>query len=264
MRFVTGVVGSVTEIMSGRTLMPTLVYPAAAPPALAGAVDRLVNGRRSDGHVDDPGVFVRIARLDAVINGGRPADAARLAGPPAVFVTIPEAIAGLPVDAVLSRVGYASHEIASSFGASAVSAVVFRYPPSVRVEAGVDGDLSSAVLRRVVPATWRNLFRTFADLAAEDMLSDMSEADRAFVASFPDWGRLRLMNVGYRDLENVGGADWYYRRLLENHLWATPSYRGDGFAAASDGGRGAPEFLGPNAALGELDSDERLAIVELG
>jgi len=212
---------------------------------------------------------VRIDRLDAILHDGQiPADAhlAGPNGPPVVFLTIPEGIAGFPLHAVLSRIGYTDAEIASLFGGGQAAAIVFKYPDGVQSLAAWDGDLSSDVLKRVVRGTWQNLFRTFKDLAEiEETPLQFVDDDRRFVASFPSWGRLRLMGVpSYSDIESVGGADWRYRWLLERLLWVTPTYLGKGWAADGNGGPGAPEYLGPNASLSGLAATQSLAIVSLG
>jgi hypothetical protein len=182
-----------------------------------------------------------------------------------VFLTIPEGIAGFTVDAVLSRVGYTPAEIANLFGGGQAAAVVFRYSDAVQSLAAWDGDLSGDVLKRVVRATWKNLFRTFKDLAEIEETPLQFEADdRRFVASFPSWGQLRLMGVpSYSHIDGEGGADWRYRWLLERLLWVTPKFLGKGWAADGNGAPGAPEYVGPNASLSSLAAAQSLAIVSL-
>jgi hypothetical protein len=82
-----------------------------------------------------PDVFVRIGRLDRFLHNGQILADAPLAGPngpPVVFLTIPEGIAGFTSDAVLKRVGYTTSEIAGSFHDSQAAAIVFKFPDAVR------------------------------------------------------------------------------------------------------------------------------------
>jgi hypothetical protein len=249
-------------------MSPQLVFPDHTPPSLNEAVQSILLGRRTEAIPREPGVFVRIARLDAVLPGGRVSPDARLAGPngpPVAFLTVPEGVAGFSPEAVLSRVGYTPDEVTNLFRDGRPAAVVFRYPDGVQALAARDGELTGGVSARVALATWQNLFCTFKDLAEdEDSPLNFEADDRRFVASFPLWGRMRLVGVpSYDRVRDVGGADWRYRWLLERLLWATPSFLGTGRAADGSGGEGAPEFLGPNARFSDLAKAEALAIVAL-
>jgi hypothetical protein len=182
-----------------------LVFPSQAPPGLESELKSILQAQQSDTVPAAPDVFVRIGRLDAILHDGQiPADAHLVGpnGPPVVFLTIPEGIAGIPRDAVLSRLGYTDAEIATLFGGSEAAAVVFKYPNGIQSLAEWDGQFNSGELKRVVRGTWQNLFRTFKDLAEMEGGSLQFEADdRQFVASFPSWGQLRLINVqSYYDI----------------------------------------------------------------
>ena len=245
-----------------------LVFPNQVPPAVEAAVKSIFQSQPSGTIPATPDIFVRIVSLDAILHDGQMPANAHLAGPngpPVVFLTIPEGIAGFPVDAVLSRIGYTDADIMSVFRGGPAAAIVFRYPGGVQSLATWGGDLSADVLKRVVRGTWQNLFRTFKDLAEiEETPLQFEDDDRRFVASFPSWGRLRLMGVpSYSDIKSVGGADWRYRSLLERLLWVTPTYLGTGCAAAENGGAGVPEYFGPNAKLSDLATAHSLAIVSL-
>lgn len=244
-----------------------LIFPDQAPPAITAAVKSILQPEQSVTIPAAPNVFVRIARLDTILRDGQIPANAHLAGPngpPVVFLTIPEGIAGFKVDAVLSRVGYTADEIENLFGGGQAAAIVFRYPDAVQSLAALDGGSSSDVLKRVVRGTWENLFRTFKALAEIDESPLQFEADdRRFVASFPSWGQSRLMGVTYSHIETEGGADWRYRWLLQRLLWVTPKFLGKGWAADGNGGPGVPEYLGPNSSLSSLAAAQRLAIVSL-
>jgi hypothetical protein len=247
-----------------------LLFPDQAPPSLQAAVKRILDSQQSGAIPATPDVFVRIGRLDRFLHNGQILADAPLAGPngpPVVFLTIPEGIAGFTGDAVLKRVGYTASEITSSFGDSQVAALVFRYPGAVQSLAAINDDLGSHVLKRVVHGTWENLFRTFKDLAElEETPLQFEDDDRRFVASFPYLGRQRLMGLpspSYDHLKNEGGADWVYRRCLERLLWVTPNFLGKGYTCDEDGGQGAPEYLGPNASLSSLAAAQSLAILSL-
>ena len=253
--------------MGSTSVSSQLVFPDQAPPAVEAAVKSILQSQPSGTIPATPDVFVRIVRLDAILHDGQiPADAylAGPNGPPVVFLTIPEEIAKSP-GTVLSRIGYTDADLAYVFGGGQAAAIVFKYPDEVQSLPTRDGDLSSDVLKRVVRGTWQNLFRTYKDIAEIDESPlQFGADDRRFVASFPSWGQLRLMGVpSYSEIQSVGGADWRYRRLLERHLWVTPKYLGTGWAAAGNGGPGAPEYLGPNASLSGLAATQSLAIVSL-
>jgi hypothetical protein len=183
-------------------------------------------------------------------------------GPPVAFLTIPEGIAGFTGDAVLSRVGYTAAQVAGFHGQAA--AIVFRYPQAVQSLPSWDGDLGLDVQMRVVRATWKNLFRTFKDLAEIGATPlKFEDDDRRFVASFPSWGQKRLMGASYYHVQSEGGADWRYRWYLENLLWVTPEFLGTGWADDANGPPSAPEYLGPNVSLSTLAAARSFGVVSL-
>ncbi len=244
-----------------------LVFPDQAPPAVQAAVEMILQSQQSRTTPATRDIFVRIGRLDTILQNEQISAKAHLAGPngpPVVFLTTPEGITGFTVDAVLSRVGYTAAEIASLFGGGEAAAIVFKYPGAVQSLAAWDGSLSGHVLKRVVRGTWDNLFRTFKDLAEIEKTPLQFEADdRRFVASFPSWGQLRLKGASYSHIASEGGADRRYRWLLERLLWVTPNFLGTGWANDENGGPGAPEYLGPNSTLSSLAAAQSLAIVSL-
>jgi hypothetical protein len=235
-----------------------LVFPHQAPPDVEAAVKSILQQQKSGTIPGTPNIFVRIGRLDAFFQDGQIRADELLAvpngwPPPVVFLTIPEGIAGFTVDKVLLRVGYTPAEIPAVLHGGQAAAIIFRYTDAVQSLAAWDGDFSSDVLKRVVRATWKNLFRTFKDIADSQQTPLHFEADdRQFVASFPSSGQLRLMAASYSHVKAEGGADWRYRDLLQRLLWVTPNFLGTGWAANGNGGPGAPEYLGPNASLSSL------------
>jgi hypothetical protein len=245
-----------------------LVFPAAVPSAVKEAVDSFVAATPSPSPPALPTVFVRICRLDTVVHGNALRPDVRLAGPsgpPVSFLTVPEGVIGHSADTVLWRVGYTSAERAQLLKNDGhVAAVVFRYPDHVQSVATLDGKLAGDADKRVARATWDNVFRTFGDLAEIDQTLVFDDDDRRFVASFPIWGRKRIKGVpSYWDINAVGGSDWRYRSLLNDLLWVTPSFLGNGWTANEHDHQGVPEYLGPNTNLAGLAEKGLLAILAL-
>jgi hypothetical protein len=249
-----------------------LVFPDQPPPSVQEAVTTLLPSHQAGIIPTTPDVFIRIVRLDAVLESGQILTAAQLAisthpptpAPPVAFLTIPEGIVGFAADAILSRLGYTASEIVDVFHGSQAAAIVFKFPNAVKFLTSLDDGASSSVLQRVVPSTWDNLFRTFTDLAThEENPLHLSDDDRQFVASFPLSGQSRLKSESYSQIQTEQGNDWRYRQLLQILLWATPEFLGTGWAADENGGPGVPEYLGPNVFLSDLSNTENLAIVSL-
>lgn len=246
----------------------TLVFPAAAPAAVKDIVESILAANVPSPSTQPPTVFVRVRPLHAVMNGGALAHDARLARDevPLTFLTVPEGIDAHSPDAVLRRLGYTEGDITAFFGKHPrIAVIVFRYADPVRSLTALDGNLSEDVDKRVVRATWDNVFRSFADLADTDPSPlHFEDDDRRFVASFPAWGRMRLKGVpSFWDIKHEGGSDWRYRSLLHDLLDVTPSFLGNGCAANQAAHEGAPEYLGPNVQLSTLAEQSRLAVLAL-
>ncbi|HYH66670.1 MAG TPA: hypothetical protein VD866_18385 [Urbifossiella sp.] len=205
-----------------------------------------------------------------------------LGGKPFVFLTTPQGLTGRSLLDILLDTGHEPAEILASPRGEAMVALVFKYPPAVAVSAARDGTLPADWARAVYVPTWENAFALFGKLAEGATidpaagsfqpvrLTFTSEAQRAFVLNYPRAGRDRIKDARapYDVLRRVGGADWEYRRLLEDKFSAFAHFRGTGRAvnvvrdpdmARPDSG--VLEFVGPNSSLSDLPE---LAVVDLG
>lgn len=203
---------------------------------------------------------------------------------PFVFVTTPEGLAGKSLLGIYLDIGYGPGDVLTRQRDEDMVALVFRFPRAVTPCGGRDGTLPADWDRRVYVPTWDNVHALFARLAAAatvepdragefqpDRLFFRSEADRAFARSYPRAGVERLKKSGvasYDALMLAGGADWEYRRLLEEKFSAYAHFRGTGrtlnvvldpYMRRADSG--VLEYVGPNARLVDLPE---LAVVHLG
>jgi hypothetical protein len=206
-----------------------------------------------------------------------------LGGKPFVFFTSPQGLTGKSLLDILLDTGHEPAEILASPRGEGMVALVFKYPPAVGVCAARDGTLPAAWDQAVYVPTWDNVFALFGKLAEgatidptaggfqPARLAFASESQRAFVLNFPRAGLNRIKDsraAPYDALRRAGGADWEYRRLLEDKFSAFAHFRGTGRAvnvvldpdmARPDSG--VFEFVGPNARLADLPE---LAVVDLG
>lgn len=244
-------------------------------PELQACVDELVNGHQSqpENNPADPQVFLRLNKLGDVLNGATLNPDSYLAGPPFVFLTLPQEISGLTLQQALYKVGYSSNDIKQFVGLHPMAAIVFKYPDEIQYSSTV----TSQWQKQVFHSTWRNVFELVERVSSQAEISPgvlnnhsqiffSSSQDRDFAGSFPDWGKLRLQGVSYQELERTGGADWYYRKeILQRRFDITELFNGSGKTWCEKPELGnAPEFLGPNFALTELSQVGELAIIDLG
>lgn len=204
---------------------------------------------------------------------------------PYVFITPPKGLYGRPLLEIFAEIGYEAEYILSGQLGKETVAVVFRYPEGVALSEVSDGRLPADWERRVFVPTWENVFALFHALARKDKAEtdraasdknapaprlglNLSEADLNFVVGFPEEGKRRVRCVPYAVLRAGGGADWRYRRLLEEKLSLFEHFRGNGRTQNElvdpDGvrpERGLREYVGPKMALKELDE---FAVVALG
>ena len=228
------------------------------------------------------GVFLRVvSRAYAVDDRGEITDRAWLGSRPFVFLTTPEAAYGRTLLQTFSAIGYDPEDALEAEAGEDKVAVVFTYQDGMPTAGARACPLPDAWGRHVYPATWDNLFALAGRLAAgadrvkilaegspftPDQLLLRSERERSFLLGFPDAGRRRVAATPYGTLQDVGGADWEYRQLLERTLGASEHFRGDGLTKLTRSGQrpgrpGYPEFLGPNAKLRDLPA---VAVVSLG
>lgn len=233
------------------------------------------------------GYFVRITERRHILAADDSLkDGAGLHVRPFVFITTPEGLYGRSLLEVFTEIGYESESIlAQQLGRDTV-AVVFRYPGWVALSEVRDGRLPADWGDKVFVPTWENVFELFQRLAQKDAATARcaartSEADKPaaraltlsggeldFVINFPEEGKRRVRGVPYGGLKAAGGADWFYRRLLENQLSVFEHFRGNGRTqnelVDQDGAlpeRGLMEYVGPNMKIKDL---AEVAIVDLG
>lgn len=230
--------------------------------------------------------FVRLTERAHILNPDNSVkDTAVLHVLPYVFITPPEGLYGRPLLEIFAEIGYEAEYILSGQLGKETVAVVFRYPDGVALSEVSDGRLPADWERTVFVPTWENVFALFHALARKDRAEldraagektapaprlglNLSEADLNFVLGFPEEGKRRVRCVPYAVLRAGGGADWRYRRLLEEKLSLFEHFRGDGRTQNElvdpEGGRperGLREYVGPKMALAEL---EEFAVVTLG
>lgn len=232
------------------------------------------------------GYFLRIAPVRHVLDEREEVkDTAVLGGKPFVFITTPEGVCGLSLLEIYEQIGYEAESILACEQdencAKEMVAVVFRYPADISASAVRDGALPADWGKKVYPTTWDNIFSLFTRLAegaevqpgrregdefAPEKSFFRSQAERCFVLGFPEEGRRRVRAVPYAALRAQAGADWAYRRLLENKLSVFEHFRGDGRTwdeVRDPEGRaaGLAEFVGPNMKIKALPE---LAVIHLG
>jgi hypothetical protein len=225
--------------------------------------------------------FVRIVpRRHVLTEKGELRDDAVLSSKPLTFLTTPDSVRGKSLLVIYEDIGYEAREILRRRNADMV-AVVFRYPDAVKICHATDGDLPGEWNDRVFVPTWANAFSLFKKLAegatvevgAKSKISPSklffrSEAEKHFVQSFPEEGQRRIRSTSYVSIKAAGGADWEYRKLLEEKLSLHAHFRGNGRTHNTirdpDGlhpEAGMIEFLGPNMHVKDLPE---FTIVHLG
>jgi len=226
--------------------------------------------------------FVRIApRKYVLTRENEIADSAVLGTKPFVFVTTPESLYGKSLLEIYLDIGYEAEDIIRWQRDEDMVAIVFRYPQAIRVSEERDGALPEGWRQMLFVPTWDNVFVLFEKLAAEatieadkqgeyqpETLFFRSEPERYFVLGFPADAKERMKTLVYADMRALGGADWIYRRLLENKLSVFEHFRGNGRTLNEivdpDGTKhdaGLLEFVGPNKKVKEL---AEVAVVHLG
>jgi hypothetical protein len=227
--------------------------------------------------------FARIAPRQYVIaEPGTLADNAILGTKPFVFITTPEGLYGKNLLQLYLDIGYEAEDILRWQRDAPMVAVIFRYEDDIARHPGRDGNLPAEHWdRHVYVPTWDNIFPLFERLAAKADIDPeqtghfapwrlifKSETEKQFALSFPEAGKTRIRNTDYAVLRETGGADWVYRKLLEDKLSLFEHFRGNGrtLNELKDplGQRpetGLHEFVGPNQTLAELPE---IAVVSLG
>jgi hypothetical protein len=203
---------------------------------------------------------------------------------PFVFVTSPQGVTGKFLLDIYKDIGYEAADIITTQRDQDMVAVVFSFPRTVSVCDVRDGVLPADWARQVYVPTWDNVYALFTKLAESAVVEPKktgefqpkklffrSEAEKAFVVNYPRKGLERLRKtsfVTYETLMLAGGADWEYRKLLEDKLSVFAHFRGTGrtlnvvldpYMTKTD--TGIFEYIGPNSKLAELPE---IAVVHLG
>lgn len=243
--------------------------------------------------------YVRIVPLKHIVNCKKQINPnAFLGAKPFVFVTSPQGVAGKRLLDIYKDLGYAPADVLNDHTHSLAgradergppdlkeaAAVVFRFPSAVRDCSVRDGRLPDDWDRRVYVPTWDNVYALFARLAATavvdapradefqpERLFFRSTAEKTFVLNYPASRLKRRKKTSfatYQALMLAGGADWDYRKLLEDKLSIFPHFRGTGrtlnvfldpYMTKADAG--IFEYIGPNAKLKDLPE---VAVIHLG
>lgn len=232
---------------------------------------------------EDRDYYARIAPREYVIaKPGALADNAVLGTKPYVFMTTPEGLYGKNLLQLYLDIGYEAEDILQWQRDVPMVAVIFRYEDDIARHPGRDGNLPAEHWdRHVYVPTWDNIFPLFEKLTAKaDIAPDQtghfapwrfffhSEAEKGFVLGFPEAGKARIRATDYAVLRETGGADWVYRKLLEDKLSLFEHFRGNGRTLnelkdpmGERPDTGLYEFVGPNQRLAELPE---IAAVSLG
>jgi hypothetical protein len=227
--------------------------------------------------------YARIAPREYVIaEPGTLADNAILGTKPFVFITTPEGLYGKNLLQLYLDIGYEAEDILQWQRDKSMVAVIFRYEDDIARHPGRNGNLPAEHWnRRVYAPTWANIFPLFEKLAAKAdvepeqtghfapwRLFFQSQAEKGFVLGFPEAGKARIRATDYAVLRETGGADWVYRKLLEDKLSLFEHFRGNGRTLnelkdpmGERPDTGLHEFVGPNQTLAELPE---IAVVTLG
>jgi hypothetical protein len=227
--------------------------------------------------------FVRIAPRSRVLTAdNKILETAVLAAPskPFVFLTTPEGIFGKSLLEIYEDIGYEAEGIIRDQPEEMV-AILFRYPTNITLSTVKDGNLDSDWPNRIYETTWDNMLSLFPQLVTDNQ-SDLCrqpevpfkriclpKLDADFVLSFPAEGKLLVKTARYRTLQGIGGADWKYRKLLEDTLSVFEHFRGDGrtenelleLRDKPDTPPQLREVVGPNMKINRL---REVAVIDLG
>ncbi|MDQ3812664.1 MAG: hypothetical protein M3347_01780 [Armatimonadota bacterium] len=199
---------------------------------------------------------------------------------PYVFVTSPESIYGRSLLEIYEDIGYEAEDIIRWQRNQDMVAIVFRYPAEITLAQEIkDGRLPAEWDKRVYVPHWDNLFSLFYRLAERAVIEPgqkgefapaktffRSEAEKSFALTYGEGARARIKKLSYAEIKAVGGADWVYRKLLEDKLSAFEHFRGTGrtqneVLEPNGEAPGLVEFVGPNRKIKDLPE---VAIVHLG
>jgi hypothetical protein len=222
--------------------------------------------------------FVRItARRHILTENNDLQDNAILGTKPFVFVTTPESVYSRSLLEIYEDIGYGATDIIRWQRNEDMVAIVFRYLEENPISEVRDGQLPNDWDKKVYIPTWDNVFALFSRLAnsatteptkQEEIPYEKtffkSDAERAFVWGFPGEGKQRIKTTGYAGLKAIGGADWEYRKLLENKLSIFEHFQGNGRThneVLNQPEAGLIEFVGPNQKIKALP---KVAIIHLG
>lgn len=213
-------------------------------------------------------------------------DSGWLGGTPFVFFTTPEGLYGKTLSQILLEIGFEAEDIVrqtlnNNQRADEDVVILFRFPKSIQRWEGRDGKLPAQWKQHFYVPTWQNEFSLFGRLAGEANIRKAppgsfapektffhSEQEKQFAISYPSSGKKRIQSTPYAHLKATGGADWQWRRLLEDKLNLSEHFRGTGrtWNEVLDPDNTKPhaglfEFVGPNVRIKELPE---FAIVDLG
>ena len=263
-----------------------VLHSRNASPALMELVNRIGDMKNAklpyDQLARETEYFVRIApRRFTLTDKNEFRDDAILGTRPFVFLTTPQCIVGRSLLEIYEDIGYEAEDIIRYQRDQDMVAIIFKYEPDIAVSPIANGQLPENWTKFVFVPTWDNSFAILERLAANgsvdpnrqgeyapERLNFRSEAERMFAQSFPQEGKDRIKTTPYIGLKATKGADWTYRRLLENKLGLFEHFRGNGRThnevldpEGTNPEAGLFEFVGPNRKLKDL---KEAAVVHLG
>jgi hypothetical protein len=139
--------------------------------------------------------------------------------------------------------------------------------------------LPAAWQTKVYVPLWDNVFALFYNLAENASIEPLkkdqfappqlflhSRAEKAFALKYSEGAKHRIKKFPYAEIKATGGADWVYRKLLEERLGIFEHFRGNGRTQnevqdPQGEDSGLVEFVGPNRKLQDLPE---VAIVHSG
>ncbi len=226
--------------------------------------------------------FVRIAPRKPILTENNEVQPGAILGTkPLVFVTTPECIRGRTLLEIYEDIGYEAEDIIRWQRDQDMVAIVFRFPKEISYSNVTDGRFPEDWDKKVYVPTWENVNSLFSQLAncgtiepekkgefAPERTFFRSQAEKGFVLGFPEDGKRRLKTIPYATLRTIGGADWVYRKLLEDKLSVFEHFEGNGWTHNElldpdnlNPEAGLLEFVGPNMKIKNLPE---VAIIHLG
>lgn len=224
-----------------------LLYSKSSSEAMDGFIKSIRNPQRDPIPVEllppPSRYFVRIApRKDVVSAPNQIKSDAFLARSTKafVFLTTPEGIYGKTLLEIYADIGYEAEDIIRYQRDQDMVAIVFRYPNDISLSNVRDGNLDNDWSNRIYRTTWDNILSLFSRLVQDNQTAACTNPpvpatriclptpQAQFVSGFPLEGKLRVKATEYRVLQGIGGADWTYRKLLEDSLSVFEHFRGDG------------------------------------